>query len=152
MAFKIDIFDLLNKLNSTKSDDIYEKLSSEERKGFAPLIVMRWMSGTSDKQQIMLLNEFTNPYVFSLAKHPRLLMHLLHASSSKTGKRYQWLGIKSKKKNAESLKVVGEYFEMSPLEVSKMSPLPAPEEIIQMAEAIGWQKEDMVKLQKELKA
>src|SRR5271157_4202027 len=108
MAFKLDIFDLLGKLNSPHSGDIYSKLSDEEKKGFAPLVVMRWMSGTSDKRQIMMLNEFVNPYIFALGKHPHLLMMLLQVASSKTQKRYNWLGIKSSRKDAEAMRAVGE--------------------------------------------
>ena len=149
--YKLDIFDLLGKINSPKSGDIYAKLSDEERKGFAPLIVMRWMSGTSDERQIILLNEFVNKSVFSLAKHPHLLMQLLQVASSKTNKRYQWLGIKSKKKNVESMRVVGEYYEMSEREVKLLNPFPTQEEMIQMAEELGWEKEDIKKLEKEFK-
>lgn len=151
MAFKLDIFGLLNSLNSAKSGDIYSKLTDDERKGFAPLVVMRWMSGTSDEQQIMLLNEFTNPYVFALGKHPHLLMQLLQASSSKTNKRYQWLGVKSKKKNTESIQVVAEYFEMSLREARNLNPFPSADEIVRMAEELGYQKTEIASLQKELK-
>jgi hypothetical protein len=151
MAYKLDIFDLLGKLNSSKAGDIYEKLSDDEKKGFAPLVVMRWMSGTSDERQIMLLNEFANPSIFTLGKHPHLLMLLLQASSSKTSKRYQWLGIKSKKKNVEAMKVVQEYYEMSAREVKLLNPFPPEAEVLKMAEELGWQKDDMTKLTKEYK-
>ena len=149
MAFKLDIFDLLGKLNNPKSGDIYSKLTEEEKKGFAPIVVMRWMSGTSDERQIMLLNEFVNPYVFALGKHPHLLMLLLQVASSKTNKRYYWLGIKSKQKNIESMKVVGEYFDMSDREVSTLNPFPPEAEVMQMAEELGWQKDELTKLKKE---
>jgi hypothetical protein len=149
MAYKLDIFDLLGKLNSSKSGDIYSKLSDDEKKGFAPLVVMRWMSGTSDERQIMLLNEFVNPYVFSLGKHPHLLMQLLQVASSKTSKRYQWLGIKSKKKNVEALRAVQEYYGMSAREVKTLNPFPTEAEVLQMAEELGWQKDEITKLKKE---
>jgi|SRR5579859_886848 len=151
MAFKLDIFELLGKLNSPHSGDIYSKLTEEEKKGFAPLVVMRWLSGTSDKRQIMMLNEFVNPYIFALGKHPHLLMQLLQVASSKTGGRNNWLGIKSKKKNVEALKVVGEYFEMSEREARTLNPFPSDQEIFEMAEELGWQKDELTKLKKELK-
>ena len=151
MAYALDIFDLLGKLNNPKSGDIYAKLSDNEKKGFAPLVVMRWMSGTSDERQIMMLNEFSNPYIFSLGRHPHLLMQLLQVSSSKTNKRYQWIGIKSKKKNAESIKVVSEFYGMSTREVRLLNPFPSEEEILLMAESIGWQKDDIAKLRSEYK-
>ena len=146
--YKLDIFDTLGKLNSSKSGDIYSKLSEDERKGFFPLIVMRWMSGTSDERQIMMLNECANKYVFSLAEHPHLLMQLLQVASSKTSKRYQWIGIKSNTKKSESFKVVQQYFEMSHREVKMLSPFPNDTEILQMAEELGYTKEELTKLKK----
>lgn len=149
-AYALDVFDLLGKIDNPKSGDIYKSLSEAEQKGFAPLVVMRWMSGTSDEQQIMLLNEFANPSIFTLGKHPHLLMLLLQASSSKTKKHYQWLSVKAKKKNPITLAVIKEYFGMSSREVSLMSLLPTNEEIIRMAEDIGYQKDEIKKLEKEL--
>ena len=148
-TYKLDIFALLSAIDSPKSKDIYSNLTDDEKKGFAPLIVMRWMSGTSDERQIILLNEFVNQYVFSLAKHPHLLMRLLQVASSKTNKRYQWIGIKSSKKNKLSQKVVQEYFEMSAREVNLLNPFPPESEIMQMAEELGWQKEEITALKKE---
>lgn len=151
MAYKLDIFDLLGKLNNPKSGDIYSKLSDDERKGFAPLVVMRWMSGTSDERQIMLLNEFVNKYIFSLGKHPHLLMQLMQVASSKIARRYQWLAVKSKKKNVLALKVVADYYEMSQREVKLLSPFPNKEEVFQIAEQLGWDKHELDKLKKEYK-
>jgi hypothetical protein len=149
--FSLDIFGLLQDLNNPKSDDIYAKLSDAEKKGFAPLVVMRWMTGTSDEQQIMLVNEFVNPAVFPLAAHPHLLMLLLQVSNTKTNKRYQWLSnTGSKSKNTEAVRAVCEYFEMSKREAERLNPFPPAEEIIQMAEELGWQKDEMSKLKKEI--
>jgi hypothetical protein len=150
-TYKLDIFDLLGKINSAKSGDIYSKLSDDAKKGFTPLIVMRWLSGTSDERQIILLNEFVNKYVFTLGKHPHLLMQLMQVASSKTSKRYQWIGVKSNKKNNNSRKVVQEYFDMSAREVNLMNPFPNEAEIMQMAEELGWQKDEMTALKKEFK-
>ena len=151
MAYKLDIFALLGDISDPKKQDIYSKLGDDERKGFAPLVVMRWLTGTSDERQIMLINEFVNTSVFALAKHPHLLMLLMEASNTKSRRHYQWLGIKTKKRNVETLRAIGEYYEMSQREVRLMNPLPPPDEVIEMAEACGWQKEEMAKLKKELK-
>ena len=151
MTYKLDIFGLLGSLNNPKFKDIYAGLSDDEKKGFAPLVVMRWMTGTSDEQQIMSVNEFVKPTVFTLGKHPHLLMLLLQVCNTKTNKRYQWLGIKSKKKNVEAMRVVSEYYEMSSREVKLLSPFPNEEEIYQMAEELGFQKDELTKLKKEFK-
>ena len=150
--YKLDIFYLLTKIDSAKTGDIFKQLSEDERKGFAPLVVMRWMSGTSDERQIMMLNEFVNTAVFSLSKHPHLLMQLLQAASSKTPKRYNWLSVKSKKKNILSLKIVAEYFDMSLREVKLLDPFPSKEEIQHMAESLGLQRDELKLLEKELKS
>lgn len=150
MAFKLDIFGLLGKIDKSSSGDIYANLTDDEKKGFAPLVVMRWMSGTSDERQIMMLNSFANPLIFNLGKHPHLLMRVLQACSSKSFKRYQWLGVKGNKKNSESLKVVGDYFGMSQREVKLLNPFPLDSEVLQMAEELGYDKDAIKKLEKEL--
>lgn len=150
-TYKLDIFDLLNRLNSTKSSDIYAELSEEERKGFAPLVAMRWMTGTSDERQIMMLNEFVNPYIFPLGKHPHLLMQCLQASSSKVNRRYAWYPVKSSKKSTLTVQVIGEYFGISTREAEKYI-VPPASELIQMAEELGWEKDILKKLEKELNA
>lgn len=148
--YKLDIFDLLSQLNSDKISDIYENLSDEEKKGFSPLIVMRWMSGTSDARQIMLLNEYVNPSVFALAKHPHLLMQMLHTVSSKMPKKYYWLATKGGKKSVEAVNVVAKYFDMSVREARLLKPFPEACELIDMATELGYQNDDLIKLKKEL--
>lgn len=149
-TFKLDIFSLLKDLNSLKAGDIYTKLSDDEKKGFFPLVVMRWMSCTSDERQILLLNEFVNKSVFPLAKHPHLMMRLLQAAATKAPTRYNWISVKSKKKHSMSKQVVKEYFEMSSREVDMLNPFPPADEIIEMAEELGYQKDEITKLKKEL--
>lgn len=148
--YKLNIFDFLAKLDSNKPQDHYLDLSDDEKKGMAPLIIMRWMSGTHDERQIMLLNEFVNPAVFALGRHPHLLTQLLHAASSKTPKRYYWLGVKGQKKNTETVRVISEYYEMSQREVALMSPRPSADELLDMAGQLGWQPDEVKKLKKEI--
>lgn len=151
MAFKLDIFRLLGMIGSPNSGDIYKGLTNDEKKGFAPLVVMRWMSGTSDERQIMALNTFANRFIFPLAKHPHILMHLLQACSSKAGGRSQWLGIKGGTKKTQLRNdVIMEYFDYSVNELRALTVFPSNDEIISMAEELGWQKEEMVKLKKEM--
>ena len=150
-TYKLDIFDTLAKIDNKNTGNLYAKLTEDERKGFSPLIVMQWMSGTSDERQIMLLNEFVNPYVFPLAKHPELLMRLLQVSSSKVARRYSWIAVKSKKKKAEAWRAVSEYFDLSDREVALIKPFPSDEEVLSMADDLGWQKDEIKKLEKELK-
>lgn len=148
-TFKLDIFRVLSDVD--RGDlKLYSKFTDEEKKGFPPLVVMRWMTGTSDQRQIIALNTFTNPYIFSLGKHPELLAQLLSACSSKQQRRYGWLGIKSGKKKTLARQAVMEYFDYSSLEMRKLTELPPSSEIMEMAELLGWQKDELAKLKKEL--
>lgn len=151
MTFKLDIFGLLKKINSPNSGDIYKGLTDEEKKGFAPVVVMRWLSGTSDKRQIMMINTFANRFILSLSKHPHLMMQVFQACSSKVGGRAQWLGIKGgAKKTQLQNQVIMEYFDYSPNEIRAMIVRPTQDEIIEMAEELGWQKDEVTKLKKEI--
>lgn len=148
--YKLDIFKLLSDIRDPNAGDIYAGLDDVQKKGFGPSVVMRWMSGTSDQRQIMLLNEFVNPYAFALGKHPHLLMLCMQAVATKTPGRYQWVGIKSSTKNSEARRVMMEYFGISSRE-AKFYPIPPVEELVEMGLELGWQKDEISKLQKEQK-
>ena len=50
--FKLDIFDLLKRINSGDLH-IWETLSEEERKSISPYVLSQWMFGTTNKLQII---------------------------------------------------------------------------------------------------
>ena len=87
-TFKLDIFKIIEKLN--KGDlHIWETLSEEEQKGFGAYIITRWMSGTTDLMQIMLLNELVNPIIYNLSKHPELLCKMLACCGTKSYRKFK---------------------------------------------------------------
>lgn len=150
-TFKLDIFNLMSRLDSGEKD-IWNTLTDDEKKGFSALIIMRWMSGCTDFRQIMYLNTFVNETLFTLSKHPELLMQLLSVSSSKTPKRYQWIGVKGNKKNKNELKVqvISEYYGYTNREARHALPLLTNEDILEYAGELGYQKEQIQMLKKEL--
>lgn len=146
-TYKLDIFDLLTRLDSNRTD-IFCQLTDEEKKAFAPLVVMRWMTGTSDEYQIIKLSEFVNPYVFSLGDHKHLLMRLLQCASSGRRKQYRWIALKGSKKDSKRVKVISDYFQISTREAKDY--IVSSQEIISYAEDLGWQKSEISDLKKEL--
>jgi hypothetical protein len=106
--FALDIFNLLGQIDK-KDSSFYSKLSDEQKKGYAPLIAMRWMSGTPDTRQIIFLNELVNQFVFNIGDHKELLYKLQCASSSGVSRRYAWLPAKNGAKKQKGLDVVMEY-------------------------------------------
>jgi hypothetical protein len=148
--FKLDIFDLLRRVDA-KEADIYSRLSADERTGFSALIAQRWLSGTKDTGQVIALANFSNRAVFSLARHPHLQLLLLQACASGRQHRYAWLPFGPKTGHRLYDKAVMEFLGVSNRELRQLDPQPTSAEAIEMATQLGWQKEELAALEKELK-
>lgn len=151
--FKLDIFKLLEQLNR-RDVSIWTQLTDDEKKGFAALVVERWMAGTSDKQQIFMINEIVNKHVFELADHPELLMKLLAVANSGQRQRYQWMGMKAgkKTKRAHSVRAITETYRCTEREAQDYVQLLSAEDIMSYAEKLGWQLDEIKLLKNELKS
>ena len=154
-TYKLDIFKVLDKL-SRKNYRYYSSLTEEEQKAVAPLVIMRWLTGTTTKSgedQILALNERANPYIFSLQKHKELLMHLLASSCNGTSQRYSWKKAPVKKTANLPLatEVVKEYYNYNSLHAIEALPLLADSDIIEYAFELGKQPDFITKLKRELK-
>jgi len=149
---KLDIFKVLNMI-STKNTKGYENLSEEEKKGFLPVIVTRWLSGTSNPTQIIYINELVNPFVFSLHKHPQLLYDLMTLCGPNKPQRYYWNKTVSSKstKLPVTVGVVRDQFGYNTKHALEALPLLSNDDIMEYAEDLGLQKDDITKLKKELK-
>lgn len=149
---RADIFGFLSKVNN-KDRTCYSSLPEEERKTLAPLVIQRWLTGTSDAQQIYLLNEIVNPLIFDLNKHPDLLFQLMVACSSGTRRRYAWKKAKSKKTTSmpTTVHVVSELFGYSKAEALEVIPILSDNDILDIANEVGTQPDELKKLKKELK-
>jgi hypothetical protein len=152
-ARKLNIFEVLESINQ-KDVGLYKSWTEEEAKQFVPLVTMRWMTGTDDARQIVLLNEFANPYVFSLYKHKELLTNLFVACSSGNSQRYTWMKGSSKATTGmpNIVSVVREYFGYSTKEAVQSIPLLKDEDILSYAEQLARQSDEISKIKKELKA
>lgn len=145
-----DAFDLFAGLASLGKRNLawYDGLSEEGQKAAAPLVLMRWLSGTSDQAQIMRLNRFVNPYVFPLGQEKRLLTKALAAACTGKNSRFSWLKGPSAKSTKLKLEVLKQHLGCSTREA--VTYVVAPEDVITMAEELGWDDDAMKKLKKEL--
>jgi hypothetical protein len=144
------IFDLLKIIDD---NDIHAlaSISKDEKKKLAPVVVMRWLSGCKNKDQLLALNSFTNPIVFKLYKHQDLLFKTMMVCS--TGpKRYNWIGKKTKSyKFPKILEVLSKKFSCNLRESQDMLGRISAEEIYTMAEEYGFDVEFLAALRKEIK-
>lgn len=148
---KLDLFKILDAI-SRKNVDYYNTLTDEEKKEFQPFVIMRWLTGTYTKQQLFLLNALVNPVVFDFQHHKQLLYNLLVCSTTGKTQRYVWnKPPSSNKKNKLAINVLCDYYQFGPREARDALPLLSHEKVIEYAEDLGWQKDEITKLKKELK-
>jgi len=99
---KLDLSSVLQALDK-KDFTFYTRLSDEDRKGYAPLVLMRFMSSLTDQNRnsafaVLLVNDLVNVGFWELSKFPDL-QHLLLSLTGMGGKQYRpWLAKKNDKK------------------------------------------------------
>lgn len=146
---KLDIFAVLAALDK-KDVDFYSNLSAEEQKSIQPFVLMRWLSGTYNKQQVFLLNEVVNPYMFSLNNHKDLMWKLMTICTSGKPQRYFWNKPEIKGSSTPTaVKVIQQYFGYNSKDADQALKMLQPDDIILMAEEMGWQDEEVNKIRKE---
>lgn len=150
---KLDIFRVLDAVNA-KDVALFEKLTEDEAKAFVPFVVTRWMSGTSNAGQVYLINEFLNPYVFSLGSHKQLLWYLMTICNVGKKQRYAWNPLPGKKNTSKptATRVIKEYYNYSTTDAVEVLPMLTREDLLSMAEDLGWQPDEVSKLKKEVKS
>lgn len=148
---KLDVFDVLRHLDK-KDRQYFKNLTEEQQKAFIPLIVMRWMSGTRNIRQIVFINELVNHLIFSLFKHKELLYYMLSVCGSGQTQRYMWNKTKSKSSSMPKTYIVlREYFDYNANQVVDIIPLLSNDDIIEYAEHLGRQPDELKIIKNELK-
>lgn len=146
----INIFTILEQIDN-KNYLFYEELTDVERKDFIPLLVMRWLSGTNQPAQIILLNEVVNPYVFSLHEHKNLLYKLLTICSINPQK-YTWVKKQSKNnKLKNTILLINKHYNYSTKKTIEILDFLSNDQILKIAEQHGLQQNEIKEIKKELK-
>ena len=150
--YKLNIFDVLGKLSKNDSA-FYDNLSDEEQKALQPLVVMRWLSGTDSARQVVFLNELVNPLVFEFVDHKKLLVQLMSLCTTGRFTKYQWKKTISKKGSSMSVSigVIKEYFKYTSIQAKDSLPLLDDSDVIDYAEQLGRQPDEIKTIKKELK-
>jgi hypothetical protein len=111
------------------------------------------MTGSNDKRQVYMLNEIVNPYIFSLGNHKQLLINLLTICAPGGFKKYKWVKPPNKHKgNTPNItNLICEYFDYSSRVARESIPMLTSEDILSYSEQLGYDKEQLRNIKKELK-
>ena len=152
MTSKVDIFKSFKQLNSLDLD-FWEKLSSDEKKQVSPLVFTMWMQNSENDGQVLYLNEFINPYLFSSLKDRHdIAFTLLSLSSRGKQNRYSWVKRKSNKESSKIQnisKIIKEYFDVSERQVEYYLNGISASEFLEICNELGIQDDEKKKLKKE---
>lgn len=80
-TYKLDVFEVLNAIDR-RDMTFFDRLSEEERKGFSPYVVLRWLSsvnGPMAEHYLVLANELVNIDFQALKDYPDLIYRLMAA-------------------------------------------------------------------------
>ena len=107
---RLDIFRVLKALDA-KEVGFFSSLTEDEKKDLQPFLVARWLSGTYSKQQVYLINEVANEYLFSLYKHKELLWFLMTICTTGKSQRYVWNKVVSRTSATPvTVNIIKQYF------------------------------------------
>jgi hypothetical protein len=154
--FKFDIFQVLRKINS-KDYEFIRSLSDEDKKAINPYMILRWMFGTSNPATMIWLNELVNPVIWGVKKddageeHYNIKMFLLAicGTGSKSSD-FKWIKTKGEGKYPTALQVIREYYGYSTAHAKDALSILDPTAVVDLAEQLGYQPDDIKKLKKEL--
>jgi hypothetical protein len=148
----LDMFQVLARIDA-KDYSIWDSLNEEQIKELSPYMLLRWMTGTNDEKQLIFLNRIVNTLLFTVGNdHRELMLKLLTVSASGGTKRYKWQNHKTLKKATTklSLQVVMDYNHFTERHAIDAMRIYISQDIIEMAEDLGWQNDEIKALKKEL--
>lgn len=143
-----DLFALLGSLNR-RDHTAYDRLTPDGQRAASPLVIMRWLSGTADRAQLVRLNEAVNRYVFALGQEKALLFKLMAAACTGS-KRTQWLKGPTAKADRLALAAVRGRYGCSTREAEGHLTALEPADVLACAEDLGWDKDQLKRLKAEL--
>lgn len=147
----LDIFWLLGQLDN-RNFDVWDQLTEEQRKEVSPFVILRWLTGTNDPEQLVMLGEVASACLFEFGDKKDLLLKVFAACTVNGSKRYKWANPKGASKgSSKAVELIAKTYRMSYKHAAEARSLFTNDDIIALAEAQGWQKDELSALSKELK-
>ncbi len=157
--YKLDMFELLSALDR-RDLKFYSNLTDEQKKAFAGIVAMRWMSVVSDRDQdlceyyIGMVNDAANKHFWNseMQKHPELQYLSLAVAGIGNTQRHQWIKGPAKKNKNKTMQLLSEFYPTANEEELQMVfELNELEDILEIARMLGYPEKQIKELKKELK-
>lgn len=176
---KLDIFRLLEAVDK-RDLNFYSKLTDEEKKGFAPIVAMRWLSAISDWSEppkklfgnansaneyyLISTNAYVNKHLWdsNLTGHPELVYQLMaicgagmNTNLNKKGElstNHQWIAGFKRGKTSKFVEFIKQYYPLaSSKELEYLIEINSQEQLIELVNESGLQDDEVKVLVKEIK-
>lgn len=154
----LDIFKTLSAMDS-RNYDYFSNLTDQEKKGFAPIVAMRWLSAVKGSNlenefYLNMTNELVNKHLWdsSLTKHPELVYKLMAACGIGSNKRHEWIKGFSKQKHSKFVEFLKIYYpSASKDELNYLIEINSKEQLMSLVNDSGLQDDEIKILAKEVK-
>ena len=153
---KPSTFHLLEVLESRDLSAL-DNMSEADRKALGAYMPMRWMAGSDNPRQVVFINALVNQFIWNLPQNKDgksnddiIRAMLMICGSGQSG----WRKRKFRKLKGESsakISAIKAFFEYTTKEAVEAAGLLTDEQVIDIAEQLGYGKEEMKKLRDELK-
>lgn len=109
-----DLFGFLKEMNKGNYRYI-DTMSEDETKKISPFVLLMWCNGAESAPEVhtVLTDTYVNEYVFSLAKHPKLLHKLFFAANEGMGNTRYKFKKTATKDDMKQLKAICYYHQCS---------------------------------------
>ena len=150
---ELDMFKQVLPAIDRKNYKFFEDLTDKEKKSYAPVVIMRWMSTGNDNNGnhhylLQNINNFVNVKFWELSKHAELQHKLMCVSSLGNNERHSWIpGIKKGYKKSKIDEFILSFKPgLSPLELQLIKKHTTSAEFEQYISELGLQEADIKKL------
>ena len=155
---KLDLTKLLEALDR-RDFSFYSKLTDEEKKGFTGIVALRYMSSVPDNGSdlseyfIGTANEANLHFWNSeMTKHPELQYMLLAMCGLGTKQWHPWIKGPAKKKKSKILTILKKYYPTAnDEELEFFLSINSKDELLEIAQMLGYQDDEMKDIKKQIK-
>lgn len=130
-----DLFQFLKSMNSGDFECV-NRMTDDEVKAISPYVLLMWCNGATNNvvEHTILTDTYCADKVFSLSKHPRLLLKLFIAANCDMGQTKYLFKKSTSSEQTSGIKHIAEYFQCTYNDAKGYAKILSKEEIKEIGE------------------